>query len=180
MWEFINRSKYRRCISSVPQLNRNSIECYQWTVNVLSNYPRWMFKKNLMEFFVGLQPYLYYYYSGCTLESHDHMLSRMFYNHLTLSHDLTYWVPTLFIFLLHCMLWGFGLSVQMCGKPFPVWGSHNIEFFSSTQTRSSSKTSQSKSLHQNLISTSWTLFILDLAHSYSHINQPLASGYYNH
>ena len=24
--EFINRSKHRRCISSVPQLNRNSIE----------------------------------------------------------------------------------------------------------------------------------------------------------
>ena len=23
------------------------------------------------------------------------------------------------------MLWGFGLSVQMHGKPFPVWGSHN-------------------------------------------------------
>jgi len=22
---------------------------------------------------VGLQPYLYYYYSGCTLESHGHM-----------------------------------------------------------------------------------------------------------
>jgi len=25
-WEFINRSKHRRCISSVPQLNGNSIE----------------------------------------------------------------------------------------------------------------------------------------------------------
>ena len=47
--------------------------CYQWTVNVLSNHPRQMFKKNSMEFFVGLQPYLYYYYSGCTLESHNHM-----------------------------------------------------------------------------------------------------------
>ena len=23
------------------------------------------------------------------------------------------------------MLWGSGLSVQMRGKPFPVWGSHN-------------------------------------------------------
>ena len=50
-----------------------SADCYQWTVNVLSNHPRWMFKKNSMEFFVGLQPYLYYYYSGCTLESHNHM-----------------------------------------------------------------------------------------------------------
>jgi len=25
-WEFINRSKHRRCISSIPQLNGNSIE----------------------------------------------------------------------------------------------------------------------------------------------------------
>ena len=55
----------------------------------------------------------------------SHVLSRMFYDHLTLSHDLTYWIPTLFISLLHCILWGFGLSVQMHGKPFPVWGSHN-------------------------------------------------------
>ena len=47
--------------------------CYQGTVNVLSGHPRWMFRKNSMEFFVGLQPYLYYYYSGCTLESHGHM-----------------------------------------------------------------------------------------------------------
>ena len=40
----------------------------------LSDHPRWMFKKNLMEFFVGLQSYLYYCYSGCTLKSHDHLL----------------------------------------------------------------------------------------------------------
>ena len=56
----------------------------------------------------------------------SHVLSRMFYDHLTLSCDLTCWVPILFIFLLCCMLWGFGLSVQIHGKPFPVWGSHNI------------------------------------------------------
>ena len=47
--------------------------CYQGTVSVLSGHPRWMFRKNSMEFFIGLQPYLYYCYSGCTLESHDHM-----------------------------------------------------------------------------------------------------------
>jgi len=28
--------------------------CYQGTVNVLSGHPRWMFRKNSMEFFVGL------------------------------------------------------------------------------------------------------------------------------
>jgi len=65
--------------------------CYRGTVNVLSGHPRWMFRKNLMEFFVGLQPYLYYYYSGCTLESHGHMsLPECSYGHLTLSHDLAY------------------------------------------------------------------------------------------
>ena len=40
----------------------------------LSDHPRWIFKKNSMEFFVGLQSYLYYCYSGCTLKSHDHLL----------------------------------------------------------------------------------------------------------
>ena len=49
-----------------PMLSRGS-EC-------LSDHPRWMFKKNSMEFFVGLQSYLYYCYSGCTLKSHDHLL----------------------------------------------------------------------------------------------------------
>ena len=34
--------------------------CYQRTVIVLSDHPRWMFKKNLMEFFIGLTYYLYY------------------------------------------------------------------------------------------------------------------------
>ena len=42
-------------------------------MNVLSDYPRWMSEKNSMEFFIGLQPYLYYYYSDCTLESRNHM-----------------------------------------------------------------------------------------------------------
>ena len=104
------------------------IKCYQWTVNVLSDHPRWMFKKNSMEFFAGLQPYLYYYYSGCTLESHDHMFFPECSMITWPCHVIwLYWVPTLFISLLHCMLWGFGLSVQMRGKPFPVWGSHNIK-----------------------------------------------------
>ena len=65
--------------------------CYRGTVNVLSGHPRWMFRKNSMEFFVGLQPYLYYYYSGCTLESHGHVfLPECSYGHLTLSRDLAY------------------------------------------------------------------------------------------
>ena len=42
---------------------------------------------------IKLHPYLYYYYSGCTLESHGHMsFSRIFCDHLTLSCDLAYWV----------------------------------------------------------------------------------------
>ena len=82
-----------------------------------------MFKKNSMEFFVGLQPYLYYYYSGCTLKSHDHMFFPECSMITWPCHViLTYWVPTLFISLLHCMLWGFGLSVQMRGKPFSCFG----------------------------------------------------------
>ena len=47
--------------------------CYQGTVNVLSSHPRWMFRKNLMEFSLDCSPTYTYYYSGCTLESHGHM-----------------------------------------------------------------------------------------------------------
>ena len=65
--------------------------CYRGTVSVLSGHPRWIFRKNSMEFFVGLQPYLYYYYSGCTLEFHGHVsLPECSYGHLTLSRDLAY------------------------------------------------------------------------------------------
>jgi len=64
----------RAALGKAQEEMKKYADCYQWTVNVLSNHPRWMFKKNSMEFFIRLQPYLYYYYSGCTLESHDHML----------------------------------------------------------------------------------------------------------
>jgi len=37
------------------------MECYQRTVIVLSNHPRWMFRKNSMEFLVRLVYYLYYF-----------------------------------------------------------------------------------------------------------------------
>jgi len=36
--------------------------CYQWAVIALSDHPRWMFRKNSMEFFIGLLNYLYYFY----------------------------------------------------------------------------------------------------------------------
>jgi len=38
-WEFINRSKHRRCISSIPQLNGNSIEFFlsTWTRSVIKS-----------------------------------------------------------------------------------------------------------------------------------------------
>jgi len=49
----------------------------------LSDYPRWMFRKNLIEFFVGLDNYLYYFTSDCTLKSCSH---KSFQNVLW-SHD---------------------------------------------------------------------------------------------
>jgi len=42
-------------------------------VNVLSDYPRWMFKKNSIEFFLGLDYYLYYFTVAVLLLVHDHM-----------------------------------------------------------------------------------------------------------
>jgi len=47
--------------------------CYQWTVNILSNHPRWMFKKNSIEFFLGLDYYLYYFTVAILLLVHDHI-----------------------------------------------------------------------------------------------------------
>ena len=39
-------------------------------MNTPNDHPRWMFKKNSMEFFIGLSYYLYYFTSGYTLKSH--------------------------------------------------------------------------------------------------------------
>ena len=44
-----------------------------WSCEDFRAQPRWLFRKNLMGFFIGLQSYLYYNYSGCTLQSHNHM-----------------------------------------------------------------------------------------------------------
>ena len=50
--------------------------CYRWAVIALSDHPRWMFRKNLMEFFVALLNYLYKSYSGyATISSQSHVLS---------------------------------------------------------------------------------------------------------
>ena len=46
---------------------------YQQAVNALSDHPRWIFKKNLMEFFLGLDYYLYYFTVAVLLLVHDHM-----------------------------------------------------------------------------------------------------------
>ena len=110
-----------------PLKGLSSLEiCYQGTVNVLSGHPRWMFRKNSMEFFVGLQPYLYYYYSGCILESHGHM-SFPECSMVTWPCYVTWLTKSLFCLCLYSVvcLGGFSLSVQMHGKPFPARGSHN-------------------------------------------------------
>ena len=57
--------------------------CYRQAIIALSDHPRQIFRKNSMEFFVGLDYYLYYFTSGCTLKSHGH---KSFQNVLW-SHD---------------------------------------------------------------------------------------------
>ena len=81
-----------------------------------------MFRKNLIEFFIGLDSYLYYFYSGCTISPWSHALPEC--SMITWPCHMTL-VPTLFISQPHCMSWGFGSSVQMLRKLFPFWGSHN-------------------------------------------------------
>jgi len=60
-----------------PQSARSPLgiefSCYQWTVIALSDHPRWMFRKNSMEFFVGLGYYLYYFIVAVQLLVHDHI-----------------------------------------------------------------------------------------------------------
>jgi len=42
-------------------------------MNVLSDHPRWMFKKNSIEFFLGLDYYLYCFTVAVLLLVYDHM-----------------------------------------------------------------------------------------------------------
>ena len=90
-----------------------------------------MFKKNSMEFFVGLQSYLYYYYSGCTLKSHDHLLFPEC-SMVTCSFQNVLWSPDLVTWLwltqsLSCLLLRCILGCLKCvGNLFPTRGSHNI------------------------------------------------------
>jgi len=87
------------------ELERNE-SCYRWAVIAFSDHPRWMFRKNLMEFFIKLLNYLYYFTSGYTLlVPWSHVLlecsmitcpSGMFYDHMSFwnvlwSHDTVTW-----------------------------------------------------------------------------------------
>jgi len=42
-------------------------------MNALSDHPRWMLKKNLIEFFLGLDYYLYCFTVAVLLLVHDYM-----------------------------------------------------------------------------------------------------------
>jgi len=106
-WEvsFTTRAHYPKCLWALCSLARTmkskwvvrlwgarsplDIEflCYWWAVIALSDHPRWIFKKNSMEFFVRLLNYLYYFTSGYTLLTHNHI---SFWNVLW-SHDPVPW-----------------------------------------------------------------------------------------
>ena len=53
-------------------------------MNVLSDHPRWIFKKNSIEFFVGLDYYLYYFTVAVLLLVYNHM----FFQNILWSLDL--------------------------------------------------------------------------------------------
>ena len=100
--------------------------CYWWVMIALSDHPRWMFRKNSIEFFVELDYYLYYFTSGCTLKSHSH---KSFQNVLW-SHDSSHMICLLKFphYLYHDPIMHLDVVdqiVQMCRKLFPSWGSHN-------------------------------------------------------
>ena len=80
-----------------------------------------MFKKNSMEFFIRLDYYLYYSYSGyTTISSWSHVLPEC--SIITWSCHVI-WLPKLPCYLyLNPFV---QLSAQICGILFPFWGSHN-------------------------------------------------------
>ena len=61
--------------------------CYWWAVIALSDYPRWMFRKNSMEFFIGLGYYLYYSTVAVQLLVYNHMS----FQNVLWSPDLVTW-----------------------------------------------------------------------------------------
>jgi len=91
------------------------------TLDGCSRRTRWMFKKNSMEFFIGLDYYLYYSYSGCTT------ISPWSYVLLECS-MITWpchmiWLPKFLCCLyLNPFVW---LSAQMHRNLFSFWGSYN-------------------------------------------------------
>jgi len=92
----------------------------------LKDHPRWMFRKNSMEFFVGLLNYLYKFCRGyATTNPWSHILLE--YSTITWPCHMI-WLPKfphLFIAWLCCVTWCCQSSFQMRGKFFPLWGSHN-------------------------------------------------------
>jgi len=61
--------------------------CYWRAVIALSDHPRWMFRKNSMEFFVVLSYYLYYFTVAILLRVQNHM----FFQNILWSPDLVMW-----------------------------------------------------------------------------------------
>jgi len=110
------------CLSQCMACFLKQHSCYWRTMIVLSDHPRWMFKKNSMEFFVRLDYYLYYFTVAVLLLVHNHM----FFQNVLWSPDLTMWSDYLSSYAIYISTpWGFGLGAQMHGKLFPFWGSHN-------------------------------------------------------
>jgi len=70
------RSKPSSLMANYIKIKRVELaqsHCYQRTVIALSDHPRWMFRKNSMEFFIVLSYYLYYFTVAVLLKVHDHM-----------------------------------------------------------------------------------------------------------
>jgi len=61
--------------------------CYRWAVITLSDHPRWMFRKNSMEFFIRLGYYLYYSTVAVQLLVYNHMS----FQNVLCSPDLVRW-----------------------------------------------------------------------------------------
>ena len=55
------------CTTKEISMEKVVYMCYQRTVIVLSDHPRWIFRKNSIEFFVVLDLLLILFYSSCAI-----------------------------------------------------------------------------------------------------------------
>ena len=105
----------------------------------LKDHSRWVFRKNSIEFLVGLTTYLYYFYTWLyTTSPRSHVFSRMFYDHMSFVTWYDYFKFPCYLYLVYVVWLDVCNQVFECmGNLFLLWALITCNFFSSRQIMSS-------------------------------------------